>query len=99
MPEPEPGRVQKMTLRRQGHDLATTTTPIRVVADDGVTYRREVDADLVCATGVQVGAQQVDRIEPGQPDECCPGRLPFLHDRHATAIARVPGHRLVDDDL
>ena len=101
MTESKPGRVKKVPLRRQRYDLPSPAATVGIIADHGVPYRREMDPDLVRATGVQVRSKQVDRVEPGQPDERGLCRLTSLprcsHDRHPAAVPRIPGDRLVDN--
>ena len=58
--------------------------------------RREVDANLVRATRVQVRAQKIRRVEPCEPHEVGPCSSPSTDDCHTLSVSRVTCDRTVD---
>src|SRR5438105_6585838 len=61
--------------------------------------RGQMDAYLVRAPGVQVSAQQIDRLESGEPNEIGARGATGGDDPDASSIARIASERLVDGDV
>jgi hypothetical protein len=98
MLKPNPRRMQEMSLGRQSHKAPASTAPIRVISNDGMTDRREVDANLVGATRVQVRAEQIDGLESREADKIRPGRPPSGDDGDPRPVPRIARERFFDGD-
>ena len=66
MPKPQPRRVQKVSPRRERDQPPSAPATVRVVAGDRMADRREVHANLMRSPGVQVRAQEISGVEPGE---------------------------------
>src|SRR3954465_9127350 len=96
MIECEPGRVQEMPLGRKSGHTTSSAPAIHVVAHDRIADRREMNADLVSPSGMEMGTKKIPRIEPSKAYEVGPGRPTLIDDCHALPVSRVAGYRLVD---
>src|SRR3954469_24508678 len=96
MIECEPGRVQEMPLGRKSGHTTSSAPAIHVVAHDRMADRREMNADLVSPSGMEMGTKKVPRIEPSKAYDVGPGRPTLIDDCHALPVSRVAGYRLVD---
>src|SRR5436190_27662 len=95
MPEAEPCRMQEMPFRRQRNQTSAAPSPVGVVPHHRMSECREMYPDLMRATGVEMGAQQVHRIEAGEPHEVRSCRSSRIDDRHTLSVSRVACDRLV----
>src|SRR5690348_15733608 len=96
MTKQQPRGVQEVSTRGQLHEPAPSAPTIRVVADDRMSDRREVHANLMRAPGMEVRPQQISRVEARQPGEVRPRRPSLTDDRHALSVSRVARDRLLD---
>src|SRR3954463_4648501 len=96
MIECEPGRVQEMPLGRKSGHTPSSAPSINVVAHDRMADRREMNADLVSPSGMEMRTKKVPRVEPGKSYEVGLGRPTFIDDCHALPVSRIAGYRLVD---
>jgi hypothetical protein len=65
MCELEPRRMQKMPTGRKPGDSPSSTSAVRVVANNGMSDRREMNANLMGPSCVQMSAQQVSGTKAG----------------------------------
>ena len=96
MREDQPRRVQKLSSRWKRHEPSGSAAAVRVVAHYRMADRREVDANLMRATRVQVRAQKIRRVEPSKPHEVRPRSSPSTDDCHTLSVSRVTSDRTVD---
>ena len=87
-----------MALGRKSGHTTSSAPSINVVAHDRMADRREMNADLMSPSGMEMGTKKVPRIEPGKAYEVGPGRPTFIDDCHALPVSRIAGYRLVDGD-
>src|SRR3982074_3198666 len=96
MVEREPGRVEEVALGRKSGHTTSSASAIHVVAHDRMADRREMNADLVSPSGMEMRTKKVPRVEPGKAYEVGLGRPTLIDDCHALPVSRIPGYRLVD---
>src|SRR6267143_1101347 len=96
MIEREPGRVEEMALGRKSGHTTSSASAIHVVAHDRMADRREMNADLVSPSGMEMRTKKVPRVEPGKAYEVGLGRPTLIDDCHALPVSRIPGYWLVD---
>src|SRR3982751_5718568 len=96
MIECEPGRVQEMPLGRKSGHTTSSAPAIHVVAHDRMADRREMNADLVSPSGMEMGTKKVPRIEPSKAYGVGLGRPTLIDDCHALPVSRIAGYWLVD---
>src|SRR3954465_4850817 len=96
MIECEPGRVQEMPLGRKSGHTTSSAPAIHVVAHDRMADRREMNADLVSPSGMEMGTKKVPRIEPSKAYDVGPGRPTLIDDCHALPVSGAAGDRFVD---
>jgi hypothetical protein len=53
--------------------------------------RREMNADLVSPSGMEMGTKKIPRIEPSKAYEVGPGRPTHIDDCHALPVSRIAG--------
>ncbi len=94
--ECEPGRVEEVALGRKSGHTTSSASAIHVVAHDRMADRREMNADLVSPSGMEMRTKKVPRVEPGKAYEVGLGRPTFIDDCHALPVSRIPGYWLVD---
>ena len=85
-------------MLRQLDEPPTTASAVHVIPHHRMSHRREMYADLMRAPGVQVRAQQVDRLEPRQSHEIRLRRSSGSDDCHALSVSRIARDRLVDGE-
>ncbi|HKR08567.1 MAG TPA: hypothetical protein VJS39_05215, partial [Gemmatimonadaceae bacterium] len=61
--------------------------------------RRDMNADLVSPSGMEMGTKKVPRIEPSKAYEVGLGRPTLIDDCHALPVSRISRYRLVDSQL
>ena len=66
MIEREPGRVEEVPLGRKSGHTTSSASAINVVAHDRMADRREMNADLVSPSGMEMRTKKVPRVEPGK---------------------------------
>ena len=87
--------MQKMPTGRKPGDSPSSTSAVRVVTDNRVSDRREMNANLMGPPCVQMSAQQVSRTKAGQPDKVRL-RLPSgTDDCHTLSVSRVARDRFL----
>src|SRR5262245_2500190 len=91
MVEPESPRMQRLAI--EGHSLFSA---VDRVADERVLDRREVNAYLVRASGLQPAAEERALLEALAHLVMRNGSLAARDDRHRGALDRVPTDRGVD---
>src|SRR5215210_9160995 len=96
--EREPGRVEEMPLGRKSGHTTSSAPSIHVVAHDRMADRREMNADLMSPSGMEMRTKKVPRVEPGKAYEVGLGRPTLIDDCHALAVSWITGYRLVDRD-
>lgn len=94
--EREPGRVEEMPLGRKSGHTTSSAPSIHVVAHDRMADRREMNADLMSPSGMEMRTKKVPRVEPGKAYEVGLGRPTFIDDCHALPVSWITGYRLVD---
>src|SRR2546423_3977903 len=94
--EREPGRVEEVPLGRKSGHTTSSASPINVVAHDRMADRREVNADLVSPSGMEMRTKKVPRVEPGKAYEVGLGRPTLIDDCHALPVSRIAPYGLVD---
>src|SRR4029077_817866 len=94
--EREPGRVQEVPLGRKSGHTTSSAPSIHVIAHDRMADRREMNADLVSPSGMEMGTKKVPRIEPSKACDVGLGRPTLIDDCHALPVSGVAGYRLVD---
>src|SRR5258705_11928597 len=93
--EREPGRVQEVPLGRKSGHTTSSAPSIHVVAHDRMADRREMNADLMSPSGMEMRTKKVPRIEPCKAYEVGLGRPTLIDDCHALPVSRIAGNRLV----
>lgn len=96
--ECEPRCVEEMPLGRKSGHTTSSAPAIHVVAHDRMADRREMNADLVSPSGMEMGTKKVPRIEPSKAYEVGLGRPTLIDDCHALPVSRIAGYRLVDGE-
>lgn len=96
MREDQPRRVQELSTRWKRYQPPRPAPAVRIVPHYRMTDRREVDANLMRATRVQVCAQKIRRVEPGEPHEVSPCSSSSTDDCHALSVSRVTCDGTVD---
>src|SRR4051812_21319283 len=81
--------------RKSGHTTSSAPS-IHVIAHDRMADRREMNADLVSPSGMEMGTKKVPRIEPSKAYDVGLGRPTLIDDCHALPVSRITGYRLVD---
>ena len=99
MIEGEPGRVEEVPLGRKSGHTTSSASAIRVIAHDRMADRREMNADLVSPSGMEMGTKKIPRIEPSKAYEVGLGRPTLIDDCHALPVSRITSYRLVDSQL
>ena len=99
MIEGEPGRVEEVPLGRKPGHTTSSAPSIRVIAHDRMADRRDMNADLVSPSGMEMGTKKVPRIEPSKAYEVGLGRPTLNDDCHALPVSRITRYRLVDSQL
>lgn len=99
MIEGEPRRVEEVPLGRKSGHTTSSAPAIRVIAHDRMADRREMNADLVSPSGMEMGTKKIPRIEPSKAYEVGLGRPTFIDDCHALPVSGVASYRLVDSQL
>src|SRR5438067_6347890 len=94
--ECEPGRVEEVPLGRKSGQTTSSAPAIRVIAHDRMADRREMNADLVSPSGMEMGTKKVPRIEPSKACDVGLGRPTLIDDCHALPVSWIAGDRLVD---
>ena len=94
--EREPGRVEEMPLGRKSGHTTSSAPSIHVVAHDRMADRREMNADLMSPSGMEMRTKKVPRVEPGKAYEVGLGRPTFIDDCHALPVSWITSYRLVD---
>src|SRR6266480_5215233 len=94
--EREPGRVEEMALGRKSGQTTSSAPSIHVIAHDRMAARRELNADLVSPSGMEMGTKKVPRIEPSKAYEVGLGRPTLIDDCHALPVSWIACNRLVD---
>src|SRR5215210_4173954 len=94
--EREPGRVEEMPLGRKSGHTTSSAPSIHVVAHDRMADRREMNADLMSPSGMEMRTKKVPRVEPGKAYEVGLGRPTFIDDCHALPVSWITGYRFVD---
>jgi len=94
--EREPGRVEEMALGRKSGHTTSSAPSIHVIAHDRMADRREMNADLVSPSGMEMGTKKVPRIEPSKAYDVGLGRPTLIDDCHALPVSWIAGYRLVD---
>ncbi len=97
--EREPGRVEEMALGRKSGHTTSSAPSIHVIAHDRMADRREMNADLVSPSGMEMGTKKVPRIEPSKACDVGLGRPTFIDDCHALPVSGITRYRLVDSQL
>ncbi|MFL5489412.1 MAG: hypothetical protein ACJ8AJ_13120, partial [Gemmatimonadaceae bacterium] len=64
--EREPGRVEEVSFGRKSGHTTSSASAISVVANDRMADRREMNADLVSPSGMEMRTKKVPRVEPGK---------------------------------
>ena len=80
--------------RKSGHTTSSAPS-IHVVAHDRMADRREMNADLVSPSGMEMRTKKVPRVEPGKAYEVGLGRPTLIDDCHALPVSWITGYRLV----
>ena len=96
MIEREPGCVQEVPLGRKSGHTTSSAPSIHVIAHDRMADRREMNADLVSPSGMEMGTKKIPRIEPSKAYEVGLGRPTLIDDCHALPVSRIAGNWLVD---
>ncbi len=96
MIEREPRRVEEVPLGRKSGHTTSSASAIHVVAHDRMADRREMNADLVSPSGIEMRTKKVPRVEPGKAYDVGLGRPTLIDDCHALPVSRIPGYWLVD---
>jgi hypothetical protein len=94
--EREPRRVEEMPLGRKSGHTTSSASAIHVIAHDRMADRREMNADLVSPSGMEMGTKKIPRIEPSKAYEVGLGRPTLIDDCHALPVSRIARNRLVD---
>jgi hypothetical protein len=94
--EREPCRMEEVPLGRKSGHTTSSAASIRVVAHDRMADRREMNADLVSPSGMEMGTKKVPRIEPSKAYEVGLGRPTLIDDCHALPVSGIASYRLVD---
>ena len=97
------GRVTDASTRRRlriAHAAPARRAAVEIVADDRVSVRGEMHADLVRAAGLGKEAQVGDRGQSRERLVACDGRLALralLRDLHLPPVLRVAAQRVLVD--
>src|SRR6266480_5176962 len=94
--EREPGRVEEMALGRKSGQTTSSAPSIHVIAHDRMADRREMNADLVSPSGMEMGTKKSPRIEPSKAYEVGLGRPTLIDDCHALPVSRITRNWLLD---
>ncbi len=94
--EREPRRVEEMPLGRKSGHTTSSAPSIHVVAHNRMADRREMNADLVSPSGMEMRTKKVPRVEPGKAYEVGLGRPTFIDDCHALPVSWITGYRFID---
>src|SRR4051812_14263370 len=97
--EREPRCVEEMPLGRKSGHTTSSAASIDVIAHDRMADRREMNADLVSPSGMEMGTKKIPRIEPSKAYDVGLGRPTLNDDCHALPVSRVAGYRLVDREV
>src|SRR5437016_13230470 len=89
--EREPGCVQEVPLGRKSGHTTSSAPAIHVIAHDRMADRREMNADLVSPSGMEMGTKKIPRIEPSKAYEVGLGRPTLIDDCHALPVSRIAG--------
>src|SRR5688572_18342088 len=99
MSELEPRRVQKMPPGCEPRDSSPPSPAVDVVTHDGMSDRREMNANLMGSARVQMRPQQVSWCKAGEPVKIRL-RLPSATDDcHPLSVSRVAREGLVDNEI
>src|SRR5438309_6436963 len=85
-----------MALGRKSGHTTSSAPSIHVIAHDRMADRREMNADLVSPSGMEMGTKKVPRIEPSKACDVGLGRPTLIDDCHALPVSWIAGYRLVD---
>src|SRR3569832_456673 len=85
-----------MPVLLQLDEPPTTASTVHVIPHHRVAHRCEMYADLMRATGVEVRAQQVNRLEPRQSHEIRLRRSSCSDDCHALSVSQNTHHKQDD---
>src|SRR5947207_3029079 len=85
-----------MALGRKSGQTTSSAPSIHVIAHDRMADRREMNADLVSPSGMEMGTKKVPRIEPSKAYDVGLGRPTLIDDCHALPVSWIAGDRLVD---
>jgi len=88
-----------MALGRKSGHTTSSAPAIHVVAHDRMADRRDMNADLVSPSGMEMGTKKVPRIEPSKAYEVGLGRPTLIDDCHALPVSGIARYRLVDSQL
>src|SRR4051812_26388835 len=99
MSEDQPRGVEEMSLGGQSQQFSTAAAAIGVVADDRMPDGGQVDANLVRAPAMEVGAEEIHRFEARQPEEIGLRGPAGRHDGDPGSVAWIAVERLLDGDL
>src|SRR5437868_4758065 len=88
-----------MALGRKSGHTTSSATSIHVIAHDRMADRREMNADLVSPSGMEMGTKKVPRIEPSKACDVGLGRPTFIDDCHALPVSWIASYRLVDCEV
>jgi hypothetical protein len=94
--EREPGGVEEVPLGRKSGHTTSSAPSIHVVAHDRMADRREMNADLVSPSGMEMRTKKVPRVEPGKAYEVGLGRPTLIDDCHALPVSWITSDRLLD---
>ena len=97
--EREPGRVEEVALGRKSGHTTSSAPSIHVIAHDRMADRREMNADLMSPSGMEMGTKKVPRIEPSKACDVGLGRPTLIDDCHALPVSWIASYRLVDREV
>src|SRR3954471_15259087 len=83
--------------RKSGHTTSSAPS-IHVIAHDRMADRREMNADLVSPSGMEMGTKKVPRIEPSKACDVGLGPPPLIDYCHALPVSGIAVYRLVDGE-
>src|SRR2546423_598554 len=85
-----------MALGRKSGHTTSSAPAIHVIAHDRMADRREMNADLVSPSGMEMGTKKVPRIEPSKAYDVGLGRPTIIDDCHTLPVSWIAGDWLVD---
>ena len=94
--EREPCRVEEVAFGRKSGHTTSSAAAIYVIAHDRMADRREMNADLVSPSGMEMGTKKIPRIEPSKACDVGLGRPTLNDDRHALPVSWIACYWLVD---